>query len=212
MRESVFLALLLAAAVAVSGCTVPTSPGPGQDNNVIIKDVAEREQACKDAGGTVRTLVCCMGTGDFPNLCLLGPCGCDPVQSEDTRICDCGEGRCFNGTACVEDLNSFLECVEAGYPILESLPRVCRTPDGREFIEESCSAPAGKMMTLSEALEIAISSDCEGPLLDTAVCNPETGTWWIDLGIEQEGCSPACVVHTETGAAEINWRCTGLLP
>lgn len=44
------------------------------------------------------------------------------------------------------------------------------------------------------------------------MCNEFTGTYWIDLDIEKEGCNPACVVNVETREAEINWRCTGLLP
>lgn len=32
-------------------------------------------------------------------------------------------------------VNSFEECAEAGYPVMESHPRQCRTPDGRLFIE-----------------------------------------------------------------------------
>jgi hypothetical protein len=33
-----------------------------------------------------------------------------------------------------KNITSFEECVKAGYPILESYPRQCRTPDGRNFI------------------------------------------------------------------------------
>ena len=31
---------------------------------------------------------------------------------------------------------SFEDCVAAGYPVMESYPRQCRTPDGRTFAEE----------------------------------------------------------------------------
>jgi len=69
-------------------------------------------------------------------------------------------------------------------------------------------------MTEAEAREIAASSACgdEGALLKNAFYNDWTGTWWIDLDAEKEGCSPACVVNARTGQAEINWRCTGALP
>lgn len=33
-------------------------------------------------------------------------------------------------------INSFEECAAAGYPVMESYPRQCRTPDGRTFVEE----------------------------------------------------------------------------
>ena len=32
-------------------------------------------------------------------------------------------------------VNSFEECIAAGYPIMESYPRQCRTPDDRSFVE-----------------------------------------------------------------------------
>ena len=33
-------------------------------------------------------------------------------------------------------ISSFDECVQAGYPIMESFPRQCKTPDGRTFVEQ----------------------------------------------------------------------------
>ena len=69
-------------------------------------------------------------------------------------------------------------------------------------------------MSEAEAREIAKSGDCaeEGGLGENAFYNDWTGTWWIDLNVQKEGCSPACVVNAATGQAEINWRCTGALP
>jgi len=69
-------------------------------------------------------------------------------------------------------------------------------------------------MKVSEAMEIAQMSECvvDGWFTGNALYNESTGTWWFDLDIEKEGCSPACAVNVETGEAEINWRCTGALP
>lgn len=39
-------------------------------------------------------------------------------------------------TAQTKIINSFEECMKAGYPILESFPRQCRTPDGRTFVSQ----------------------------------------------------------------------------
>jgi len=33
-------------------------------------------------------------------------------------------------------INNFEECVSAGYPVLESYPRQCKTPDGKSFTED----------------------------------------------------------------------------
>ena len=68
-------------------------------------------------------------------------------------------------------------------------------------------------MTLQEAKEIALASDCvqNGTLKNTQICNSNTGTWWIDLDIDKEGRTPACVVNIAEKTAEINWRCTGAI-
>jgi hypothetical protein len=257
--------------------------------------------ACTSSGGTVEKGMCCKSAEDFPNLCLIGACGCGPADSHEVSICNCGEGKCWDGEECVSVVNSFGECVAAGYPIMESYPRQCSTPDGRTFTEEVeacetmyneiegsfeeanycgedadckvitlggeyvefgcykfvniatdeeellsrvreyndlCLTPIDKCapspaavcsegkcigtrggescggMSLSDAIDIAENSDCtaNGTLKDTHVCNDYTRTWWLDLDIEQPGCAPACVINVDTEEAEINWRCTGLIP
>ncbi|MFH0929184.1 MAG: hypothetical protein V1818_02380 [Candidatus Aenigmatarchaeota archaeon] len=60
-------------------------------------------------------------------------------------------------SGCIADsqINSFEDCINAGYPALESYPRQCNTPDGKHFVEEieepiggdrdenGCLGPAG---------------------------------------------------------------------
>jgi hypothetical protein len=173
-----------------------------------------KENACTDSGGTVSTGLCCLSTGDFPNSCLIGACGCAPTSSHEVETCDCGAGKCFDGDECVPEVWNFEDCINAGYPAMESYPRQCMTPDGRSFTEEDiCVTSNGVSMSLFEAKQVAMASDCveNGTLTDTGICNSDTGTWWIDLDIEKTGCSPACVVDIEAKTGEINWRCTGLI-
>ena len=80
---------------------------------------------------------------------------------------------------------------------------------------EYCSDKnTGVKLSYQEAVEIAQNSECpeQGQLKETRFCNEDTGTWWIDLDIDKPGCMPACVVHVSDKTAEINWRCTGVLP
>jgi hypothetical protein len=80
---------------------------------------------------------------------------------------------------------------------------------------EYCSdKDTGAKLSYREAVEIAQNSECleEGQLEGTRFCNQDTGTWWIDLDVDSPGCNPACVVNVADKTAEINWRCTGLLP
>jgi hypothetical protein len=76
-----------------------------------------------------------------------------------------------------------------------------------------CQSKKGAKMALSEAKKLSIQNkECGNKFSGKNVCNENTGTWWLDLDIKKEGCSPACVVNVETKEAAINWRCTGLLP
>jgi hypothetical protein len=59
------------------------------------------EQSCTDSGGQTATSSCCLSANNFPNLCLIGACGCDSTNSQDVKICNCGGGKCFNGKKCV---------------------------------------------------------------------------------------------------------------
>lgn len=76
--------------------------------------------------------------------------------------------------------------------------------------EEPCEGE----LTLEQAREIAQNSDCmlEGNLTIEKMYNDATNTWWFGMDIEKEGCDPACVVDENTESAQINWRCTGVIP
>ncbi len=41
----------------------------------------------------------------------------------------------FQDTKIQKNINSFEECAKAGYPIMESYPRQCRTTTGKYFVE-----------------------------------------------------------------------------
>ena len=146
-------------------------------------------------------------------------CGCYnknylPSKTEEECFClapiscRCVEGRC---EGIFGEINDFNDCVSAGYAVVESYPRQCQTSN-ETFTEDNCvEEGTGNILTLFDAKEIAINSECGDNLKETFVCNEVTGTYWIDLDLEKEGCSPACVVDIENRTANINWRCTGLL-
>lgn len=62
---------------------------------------ASAEQGCLASGGAVTSALCCLATGDFPDTCAIGPCGCAPEASHQVRACACGAERCFDGGSCV---------------------------------------------------------------------------------------------------------------
>ena len=53
-----------------------------------------------------------------------------------------------------------------------------------------------------------------GESISSGIYNENTKTWWFDANLNavREGCNPACVVSETLLSAEINWRCTGLIP
>ncbi len=110
---------------------------------------------------------------------------------EDTWICDQGQW------------------VKHGQP--QSPPP--STPCPSVNASQICSSPSGTQMDLTTAQQIAQSQCSDGQLAASYSCNSTTGTWWLDFTPDQpkSGCNPACVVNIETGQAEINWRCTGLI-
>lgn len=74
---------------------------------------------------------------------------------------------------------------------------------------------AGSALVEAEAKAIAEASCVKGgETLSEGSYNPSTQTWWFDANLNsaREGCNPACVVSEVTKTAELNWRCTGLVP
>jgi len=98
-------------------------------------------------------------------------------------------------------------CISAGDGICGPLENICNSPN------DCPAAEPREQMSIERAIEIAKTSQCtdEGSLkTETASYNENSATWWIDLDVKKEGCSPACVVSAD-GSAEVNWRCTGLI-
>jgi len=87
---------LILLVILAAGCTqntsdaTHTSPQPAQNKTV--------EDFCAAGGGTIKTQQCCNSVADFPDTCLVGGCGCSLENSHEIKVCDCGEGKCWNST------------------------------------------------------------------------------------------------------------------
>lgn len=92
MRKIIIASLIIAAVVLLVAYIQMNPP---------ISEESGKEQACINSGGTVTTSLCCESTGNFSNMCLVGPCTCAPDYSHDVKICECPEGKCFDGNSCV---------------------------------------------------------------------------------------------------------------
>lgn len=58
------------------------------------------EKACINSGGTISTQLCCLSSDDFPRIDTIGACGCSPENSHEVKICECTEGKIWNGETC----------------------------------------------------------------------------------------------------------------
>jgi hypothetical protein len=126
----------------------------------------------------------------------------------------------MSADACLAQQGRVLDTV-GGASCSESEFNVGEVAGEFEYVHLCCAPfPAEKRMTAEDALIFAKGTDCtrQGTLkLEPApTYNPNSHTWWIDLNMKKEfakeGCNPACVVSEFYRTAEINWRCTGLLP
>lgn len=89
--------------------------------------------------------------------------------------------RCIN-KECVgifEEITNFDECVVAGYPIFESYPRQCKTPDGKTFVE-----------IIGEILEKEQFCIDSGGKVSTSMCCKQTTDFPNLCFVGACGCSP----------------------
>lgn len=76
-----------------------------------------------------------------------------------------------------KEISSFEECVEAGYPILESYPPQCIAPGGRAFTGKLSEQKSKKIKTYSDPDEVIEIQ--KGEKFQIAfVSNPTTGYGW----------------------------------
>lgn len=57
-----------------------------------------------------------------------------------------------------KDVASFEDCVDLGYPVRESYPEVCTTPEGRSFTKLP-ETPSSQSISMEEALKLI--NNCE---------------------------------------------------
>lgn len=56
----------------------------------------------------------------------------------------------YQKTSKVQSISTFEECAQAGYPIMESYPEQCKTPDGRNFTKQLPTSSNLQSETISE--------------------------------------------------------------
>src|SRR5512136_639436 len=198
------IGILAALCIIVAGVVILLAPVHG---GPVVR--SEAEAGCLASGGSVGEGLCCLSVDDFPDMCLVGACGCSAENSHAVQTCTCPGGMCFNGTACASLITSFDECVAAGYPVMESYPRQCRVPGGPTFVEQvppaitaaSCQAARGHWNECGSRCQIdnAGKTGIACPALCEALC--ECG------GIAGFGCPAGYTCRMPEGIADALGYC-----
>ena len=127
----------------------------------------------------------------------------------------CPNGKCPGNivaqptpTPSAATVNSFSDCAAAGYPIAESYPRQCKTPDGRTLTED-----------IGNAVEVAelIYADSQKP--NTVVQSPlmvtgaARGTWYFEASFPIKLLdSNGTILAVTPAQAQDEWMTTEFVP
>jgi hypothetical protein len=98
-------------------------------------------------------------------------------------------------------VTSFEECSAAGYPVMESYPSVCRTPDGRTFTQPLSASPSGDNADLIRVQTPQQGATVGSPLVVTGEAR---GPWFFEASFpvrlrDASGVDLATTVATAQG-------------
>ena len=91
----IVIAIMIMTVVLVAGCTMY------DDTDSFNNEIDSMRNRCETGGGTFTTMLCCKNVPSLPNTCVIGACGCSPENSRSTYYCECGAGKCWDGSSCV---------------------------------------------------------------------------------------------------------------
>ncbi len=107
---------------------------------------------------------------------------------------------------------SFEDCVEAGYPVAESYPRQCMTPDGRTYAEEIPVAPT---YVNASADLIRVETPFPGAVTGKtfSVMGEARGYWYFEASFPIELLDAnGNVLDTEVAQAQEEWMTEEFVP
>lgn len=109
-------------------------------------------------------------------------------------------------------IHTFEDCVHGGYPIQESYPRGCSTPDGRHFTEE-VSIPDSVVETKDNLIRVYSPTKDEKIKSPIAVTGEARGYWYFEASFPVELVdSGGNVIATGTAQAKTDWMTENFVP
>lgn len=109
-------------------------------------------------------------------------------------------------------VNSFDECVTAGYPVMESYPRQCKVPDGATFTE-AIKVQMNYVNATNDLIQV--TSPVPGAKVSTSfsVVGSARGTWYFEASFPVVVTDNNGVVLFQGPAqAESDWMTTDFVP
>ncbi len=111
-----------------------------------------------------------------------------------------------------KEILSFEDCLQAGYPVMEILPRQCKTPDGRTYAEE-----IAEKITYTNASKDLIVVELPNPGAVTgksfSVIGKARGTWFFEASFPIEILDNNGKVLVQTPAqAQGDWMTQEFVP
>lgn len=86
----------------------------------------------------------------------------------------------FKESRHVSAINSFEECEENGYPVMESYPRQCMTPDGRSFTENISNTDGNDEENLNDDIHVNLPQPNAKITSPLVVKGEARGTWFFE--------------------------------
>jgi hypothetical protein len=109
-----------------------------------------------------------------------------------------------------QSVTTYEECVALGYPVLETYPEQCKTPDGTVFIKKTDSTPALEKQDLIRVTNVTANQVVQSPLV---VKGEARGSWFFEASfpvelIDANGKQLAIKPATAKG----DWMTTDFVP
>ncbi len=112
----------------------------------------------------------------------------------------------------LSQIKSFEDCVDAGYPILESYPRQCNTPDGRNFVED-ITPPITYVNSSKNLIEVELPYPGAVTGKEFSVIGKARGVWFFEASFpielqDEEGN----ILYTAIAQAQEDWMTENFVP
>jgi hypothetical protein len=114
-----------------------------------------------------------------------------------------GVGLWYISKPVPKNITTFQECADAGYPVMESYPRQCRTPKGESFTEE-----IGNELELTDLIQITNPRPNQTLTSYTAITGKAQGSWFFEASFPIKLLVDDKEIATAIATADGDWMTT----